>query len=209
VGTVFARFSSPSALVSYLLMPIDDPRVLDEKDSIYRELFLLARRRVGELPSVLIWLGLWPGLNHSFREVLRKFEKLDEEDLAQQGSDIVCLAIQKMDLTRVNRLAATMTWRLYRDLVRYCLKEVLALRVIQKRSGGEAISAALFGDAGLTEDDIRALLVRELGQDNGEFFFEVVFLEEEQVVAGARRGWGPEASWKKYQRIIERLKKEI
>lgn len=109
------RFSSPTALLSYLHSPV--PGAEGAKDQVYRALFEATRGTGSELAPALIWLGLWPALEAIYRRAPRYFPG-NRDEIASEISALLSLAIAALDLGQVAKLYGTLTMNIERDLKR-------------------------------------------------------------------------------------------
>src|SRR5438094_268135 len=102
-----ARFADAISLLEYLTSKSGD---LDEKDAIYAALVELVQVRGGEadVAMALAWLGLWPALDAIFRRRLRHFREASEE-LVSEIASCFTSQVQRADLSRISRVAATLT----------------------------------------------------------------------------------------------------
>ncbi len=108
------RFRDPDSLVAHFR---DKHADLDEKDAIYRMLVLSVQTEsdCSDLAESLLWLGLWPGLSGSFRRHRTGFAYSPAE-LVAEISWIFTDMVHRIDLSRVNRVAATLVLNVRRDL---------------------------------------------------------------------------------------------
>lgn len=112
------RFEDPVAMVAYLTERKGD---LDEKDRIYAALVRTVQNSSDkkEMATALLWLGLWSGLDRIYCRRLRHFMS-KPDDLVCEISYLFTSMIHRIDLSGVNRLAATLVRNVNRDIGR-CL----------------------------------------------------------------------------------------
>jgi hypothetical protein len=81
----------------------------DEKNQVYAALVreVKGRGAGGKVAQAVIWVGLWPGLDHVFRRRVRHFRGAEDE-LVSGICDAFTGLVATMDLTRVRRIAATL-----------------------------------------------------------------------------------------------------
>ena len=109
-----ARFDDGPRLLAFLAERDGD---LDEKDGIYAGLVrsVQAGGDPAELAFCLLWLGLWPGLDHVFRRTLRLYGR-DADELVSDLAETFSALVARLDLGRVRRVAATLVRSTRRDL---------------------------------------------------------------------------------------------
>ncbi len=108
-------FPDPGGLLDRLHAPGGDPA---EKNQILRALITAAQNRSPEADAavILLLLALWPGMD-AVRGRLRR-HVTDPDELASELLARATLAIRIMDLSVVNRIAATLLMNLERDITR-------------------------------------------------------------------------------------------
>ncbi|AZQ67645.1 sigma-70 family RNA polymerase sigma factor [Silicimonas algicola] len=197
----------PAGDIGTLLTFLHDPGDPEAKNRILRT--LVAASADSEIPTTIVILALWPGLS-GVRLRLRRAtgdrrDNLDDELLSE-----LALAIRTLELSRVERVAATLLMNLERDL--------------RRRFGGEAkvtagpfpveelvdgLGAAPLFTCGNGQAAGRALLARDvqlcLG-DDADLVLRVAVDGETQAEAAAALGITHDAARKRYQRAIARLK---
>jgi len=210
---VLRRFTSPTALVAYLNDPSGDR---DEKNRIYG-VFVAAvqlKADTSELATSVIWLGLWPGLDAIYRRRLKSFIRQPDALASELGIQFTD-AIARADLSKINRVAATLIRNTERELVRALVdkrtKEVLDLpddEALAKRKNA--------GPFGIPADALEKLNVISLNEqidrvayEDRELLRAVLLLGENQREAAERLGIPYEVARKRTQRAFERLRMEI
>lgn len=86
--------------------------MLDEKDRAYGHLIGVVHRSTGEaarLARAIIWLGLWPGLDHRFGEAVQSETRFDEEvnDLVENYAMAFLRVLRDHNRSSVRRVAST------------------------------------------------------------------------------------------------------
>jgi hypothetical protein len=128
-------FEDPSALIDFLTSKDGD---LDQKDQIYAALVMTTQRQGdgSELASTLLWLGLWPALDATYRRLLRRYFHEDPEALVSEIGARFTQVIHNANLNRINRVAATLSLNVQRDI----------LDALKRQWADEALSAPLPSD---------------------------------------------------------------
>jgi len=208
----------------------------DTKDRIYAALVTRAQRggQVAELATSLLWLGLWPALDRTYRRQLRNFKAEPPGALVSEIGARFTREIHRADLGCIHRVASTLTMNVERDV----------REGVKRRWRDERLRADLPGDGddaeGSTRDrrrarrsphlqtrgiselglppridvdgDVRALrevLVEVVG-DDAELVIGVVIRGESQREVGERLGLrSHEAARKRYQRAIARIREHF
>ncbi len=211
---VVRPFSDPCALLGYLHADGGDP---GGKNKLLAVLVVAAQGAgpVRDAAATLLWLALWPGLDALYRRLLRHFAAYPEE-LVSEISDRLTTGIHRLDLHRVNRIAATLLRNIERDI-----RHVLRARWSESASrdetpeDGEGLhrighSESVLGlppsiDADVAGSMIATLLENWIGEDAG-LVLAVVIHGETQREAARRFDIGHDAARKRYQRAIRRLR---
>jgi hypothetical protein len=206
------RFTSPSALVAHLN---DSDGNRDEKDRIYGVLVEAVQCRVAwsELATAILWLGLWSRLDGLYRWRLRDFLPEPDELVATIGFCFTAV-IGRADLTRIRRMAATLSLNTKRDLTQ-ALKRRWAetrrradLPEDDQLAGQREVEPAFIASGGTEEQEIAALrarLIPIVGTRDIDLVLAVV-LGETQKEAGARLGLSHEVSRKRYGRALDKIR---
>jgi DNA-directed RNA polymerase specialized sigma24 family protein len=216
-----AGFDEPMKLLAYLTSKEGD---LEQKDRILSCLVTLAQQRQHhELPSALLWLGLWPGLDAVYRRRLRHFREQPDE-LVGEMAEVFTALVGRLDLETVHRVAATLVRSTERDVMerrKRCWAEASHLLESEEPllapSGFDKKSLERWAAVGkelpsLSFDEDVAALRRRLWPTIGtdaDLLLAVVALGETQREAGERLGLSPDASRKRYQRALDRLRKHL
>ena len=105
IYVMFEPFEHPVALVNYLTGTCRD---LDYKDRIYKSLAWMAQT-TGHMSvaMVLLWLGLWPGLDALYRRQ-QKGHPGEAEELVSEIWDCFAIVLDRAELSRIHRVAATL-----------------------------------------------------------------------------------------------------
>jgi hypothetical protein len=209
--TALRRFESPSALVSYLTSPSGD---LDKKDEILRALLHAVQGRANwsELAMSLLWLGLWPALDHVYRRRRHLFSSEADDPVSAIGSCFTA-AVQSADDLRIEQLAATLKQNTDRRLMDELRREwnhakrekpyeddrlQAAADRAQERAGLDVPPQA---SEALTLAELRARLLPVVGEDT-DLLIAVLVQGENQREAAGRLGIGHAAARKRYQRAL-------
>ena len=109
-----AGFDDAEALVDHLVKSRGDG---DAKDRLLAALVTMVQRREHhEVASALLWLGLWPGLSGVYGRRVRHFKGEPDELVAELASAFTEL-VERVDLTTVHRVAATLVRSTERDVM--------------------------------------------------------------------------------------------
>jgi RNA polymerase sigma-70 factor (ECF subfamily) len=213
-----ARFADPVSLLAYLTSKAGD---LDEKDAIYAALVELvqAQRDGADIAMSLLWLGLWPALDAIFRHRQRHFDR-EPEELVSQVAERFTALVQRIDLTRVSRVASTLAWSTDRDIGdRLKIAWARAAKegaLPEDESLGEAVELSEPSELGLpaglsTEEEIaaiRAWLLPIVGNDADLVIGAAIYGENQHEVAD-RLGITHEAARKRFQRAMARIRERF
>ena len=112
----FESFEHPAALIDFLTTKGGD---LDQKDRIYAALVRTAQQSgVGaELAVTLLWVGLWPALDATYRRLVWKHFRDDPDALVSEIGARFTRVIHNANLNRINRVAATLRLNVQRDIL--------------------------------------------------------------------------------------------
>ncbi len=212
-----ARFESPMGLIQHLSSELGD---LDEKDAIYAVLVrtVQARDAWADLAKVVLWLGLWPGLDHIYRRRLHHF-KDEPDEIVEAIAVAFTELIEQMDLGKVKRIAANLVLGTRRDLLEERRREQIHHDALCEDDVPEPETPPLRdSDLGLpvsiSFDEqmgaLRAYLLPVGGADT-DLFLAVVVLDESPREAAERMRMGltPAAGQKRVQRVRERVRTHL
>ena len=217
----FQRFTGPIGLLDYLT---SKGGCLDDKDAIYRALVTVVQRGAPEskLATSLLWLGLWPGLDAVFRRALNFYFEAPEELVSDIG-DRFTRSIHVADLTRIRRVAATLTRNTERDIRKGRLEardtrlQHAAFgeeeRVLRAASQPGADELSMLGHtAGIAPereiDEIRDWLTPIVSAD-ADLVIGAAIYGEHQSELGDRLGITHSAARKRFQRAIKRIRRRL
>jgi hypothetical protein len=218
----FAGFENPSALVEFLNARTGDR---DLKIRIYEALVRVVQARCNwfELARIIAMLGLWHWLTIVFRSQRKNY--IGAED--QLVSDIETNffeQLEKLNLSKVKKIDATLFKNTRREVItcRRLSWNYDALHVCMPTEDGAAIGASQhcsngisdFGILqGLTPEEETAAIQKKLtgilGQRKADFMVRVAIYGESQPEAGSHMGINGELSKKWFQRLSERIRKNI
>jgi RNA polymerase sigma-70 factor (ECF subfamily) len=223
-------FEHPAALIDFLT---SKGGALDQKDRIYASLVRMAQRLEGgsELASTLLWLGLWPALDATYNRLLWKYLRDDPEALVSEIGARFTRVIHNANLSRVNRVAATLRLNVQRDILDG-LKRQWAddnrstplpsdetegphasgcdLKQARARLRTRAVSELGMPPHLDVDDDIRALrafIAKAVGDDaDADLILAMAVHEGNQRDLAERVGISHEAARKRVQRALKRLR---
>jgi len=182
-------------LLAYVL---ERPSDLDVRDQVIAALLCLARDdRTREVASALVWLTLWPGLCGIYRRARRRGAS-EGEALSAIGFALTS-QIQTIDLSRVNRVVATIVRNTERD----------SISVLRPRSGedvfDEDVHPARQCDPTESIGYVWHRLAAVAGRD-AELVLRVVVLEESHPEVAESFGISAAAARKRFQRALDRAR---
>jgi DNA-directed RNA polymerase specialized sigma24 family protein len=220
-----APWSDPGALVSFLTGSRDEQ---DAKDHLLRALVRMAQgKESAQLGCAMLWLGLWPGLDAVYRR--RRPCGRDADELVSELCDAFLSLIERLDLSSVRRVAATLVRSTERDLMdrrkRAWAHDALVARgdialqeippVIGRAGSARFLANEAFegapGQPSPAPDELRAIqgwLEQVVGED-AELVLSVLLLEETQREAGLRLGMSHDAARKRFQRALRHLRDSL
>ena len=203
-----ARFSDPPALFDTLHGPEGDPEV---RNTILRALVRRAQAEA-EPATTLLLLALWPGLDARSRRLARHFRG-ESDVLASEITARTVAGILGLDLTRVNRIAATLIRNVERDIIGSLRKagaEASRRSDIadQELRPPDRAPSVLGLPADLDPEAAAARLVDRLRPaigDDAHLVVAIAVVGEHQRDATEALGLGQEAGRKRYQRALKQL----
>lgn len=212
-------FEHPAALVDYFA---DRDGDRDDKDRIYGALVELAQAQGDDatLPTALLFLGLWPALDAIYRRNL-KHHRNDPGELVSEIWDRFTTAVQRADLVRIQRVAATLTLNTRRTL-RYGRQRRWDDSARQEELPDDDVlgdgSTAALGPSdlglppGLDPDEeiqrLRAVLVEVVGAD-ADLVIGKVLYGVTQLEMSEQLGITHAAARKRFRRALGRLKAHL
>jgi RNA polymerase sigma-70 factor (ECF subfamily) len=203
-----AGFPDPAALFDALHARDGDPAV---RNTILAALVLQAQAGAEAAVTVLL-LALWPGLDAVHRRLYRHFRG-DPDVLVSEIPARIVAGIHALDLTRVNRIAATLTRNCERDTIR-SLRRASAEKSQHGPIDEESMSRSPKASALALPDDLDAdaetariidLLEPIIGVDV-QLVVAIAVAGERQRTASEALGLKAEAGRKRYQRALRRLR---
>lgn len=196
-------FRDPAALLDGLHRTPGDPA---RKNLILAALVEAAQGDgpASECALTMLLLALWPGLDAIRRRSLwRRLNTADEV-----ASDVLARtteAVRRLDLGRVNWIAATVLRNVERDMIRARQRDQAREHLA---SGADPDEVADSGDSGIGAAGYARLngAVRKLLCDDALLVIRVAIEGFSQVEAGAELGLTEAAARKRYQRAMRKLK---
>ena len=221
-------FDDIPALLQYLWRDTDvRGEELDDKDAVY--LGLVSRAQVGggdaSWAQALVWLGLWPGLDHVYRQQLAHSHASPDE-IVQAISVAFLARVDEIDLRRVRRIASGLVRSTARDARRW-LSASTSVRGASEREAQpvavddeecvdrEPWDSAAFYAAGLAAVGGRswqaqAVALRyelaHLVGDVGDVVLAIAVFERELTEVAELHETTREAMRKRYARALEQLR---
>ena len=210
---VLDRFTDTIAVLDHLHSRNGDP---GDKDLILATLVAAAQTRRGDrnVAATMVWLGLWPGLDNLYRRLWRFF-RTDPNELASEIAARFTMGMLRADLSRINRVAATLITNVDRD-IRDGLRRRWAEAATHEELpdpdefASHASTSSCFGLPAGTDPEVVAGFVHRaltdlIGSD-ADIVVAVVMMGEGQRDVADRLGLGYDAVRKRYQRALARLR---
>ncbi len=199
------RHGDPAGLLDHLHGD-GDP---EQKNTVLRAL-VVAAQGGEESAVVLLIVALWPGLDAAYRRLLRHFR--EPELLVSEISERITRGIRRLDLDRVNRIAATLIRNTERDIMRGLQASwakdspCVALLDTDGKVQPEESPLGLAPDCSLDAiiDSLRPLVGRD-----ADLVVAVAVAGEPQGEAAAAEGLRYEAGRKRYRRAVDRLREKL
>jgi hypothetical protein len=178
----------------------------DRKNDVLVKLISAAQAdsRTASCAQTLVLLALWPGLDAVRKRLVWRW-KLPPEETTAEVMTFACKAIADMDLTRVNRVAATLLRNIERDIGRDLRRDADRSKQhteidpdqLPRNAGSEDPRE---GEAYLARD-VEALIGRD-----AELVLSVALGGLTHSEAGAALGLTEAAARKRFQRATHRLR---
>ena len=197
------RFADPAAILEYLHRGDDAP---ERKYDVLRALVAAAQSssETASCAQTVLLLALWPGLDAVRRRLIWRWKHAPEEAAADVLAT-ACKAIADMDLTRVNRIAATLLRNVERDIGRALRREADLHKqhaaVDPDQLNMHAASHERPRCAAHVAREVEALVGRDAG-----LVLAVAWKGQTQAEAGAVLGLSEAAARKRFQRATSRLR---
>jgi DNA-directed RNA polymerase specialized sigma24 family protein len=210
---ILGRFVDVTAVLDHLHSRDGAP---DDKDQILATLVAAAQTRRGDrdVAAAMVWLGLWPGLDNLYRRLWRFFRN-DANELASEIAGRFAMGMQRADLSRIKRVAATLIANVERD-IRVGLRRRWAEAATHEELpdpdefGSPASKSSCFGLPAGTDPDVVASFVHRVLTDligsDADIVVAVVMMGEGQRDVADRLGLSYDAVRKRYQRALARLR---
>ena len=210
---ILGRFIDTTAVLDHLHSRNGDPA---DKDLILATLVTAAqqRQRDRDIAATMVWLALWPGLDALYRRLWRFF-RTDPNELASEIAGRFAMGMQRADLSRINRVAASLIANVERD-IRDCLRRRWAEAATHEELpdpdefGNHASQSSCFGLPAGTDPEVVACFVQRVLTDlignDADIIVAVVMMGEGQRDVADRLGIGYDAVRKRYQRALARLR---
>ncbi len=193
------RFADSAAVLEYLHRGRDAP---ERKNDVLSALIVAAQAapETAECAQTLLLLALWPGLDAVRRRLIWRWKR-PAEDIAAEVMAVTCNVIGGMDLTRVNRVAATLLRNVERDLGRALRREA----ELHKQDAAIDPDNTVFDEHHRCEANVAREVEALVGRDAG-LVLAVTWEGQTQAEAGAALGLSEAAARKRFQRATRRLR---
>ena len=216
----FERFEDPVDLLRYLNdQSINTCEELGRKDRIYAALVRATQLRGdgGKLASTLLWLGLWPALDAIYNRLLRRYYYHDPEALVSEIGAKFTDAIHRANLDRINRVAATLTRNVQRDIMKGLKRqwaeekllpiEASALCVYVRRAS--KCGLPFFFDAEEETQALRDVLSKMISETDADLAIWSAVMGESHRELAARMGTTYATASQRKQRAFRRLRSAL
>lgn len=197
------QFTDPAAVLEYLHRSADAP---ERKNDVLRALVAAAQieKRADSCAQTLLLLALWPGLDAVRRRLTWRWKHAPEEAAADVLA-AACHAISKMELARVNRIAATLLRNVERDIGRTLQREA-GRQQLHTTDDPEELQTGASGERPCESAAYLAREVESLIGPDARIVLSVALEGLTQAEAGAALGLSEPAARKRFQRVAHRLR---
>ena len=183
--------------------PGGDP---EQRNAVLRSLVVEAQAGAvtSELAANLLVMALWPGLDAVYSRLCRDYPH-ERADISDDVVGQVMLGIGKLDLSVVNRLAATLIMNAERDLRRVyhtASRQRRSSELLEDNEGALAIAGP--EDATDSAWDWYQLLNPIIGRDT-PLFLRIICFGETQAEAASALGLSYDGARKRHQRAMKKL----
>jgi RNA polymerase sigma-70 factor (ECF subfamily) len=181
----------------------------DEKNQLLKALIEAAQAdgTAADCALTLMLLALWPGLDAAYRRSRWRGaglgDELSSEVLARATEAIRCL-----DLTRVNRIAATILRNVERDLIRARRREVAVQKLHVEFDSSDVAAGPVASEPQASPARLHLEMLRIVGAD-ASLVIRVAVDGASQVEAASELGLTAAAARKRYQRALRRARETL
>lgn len=196
-------FIDPASMLEYLHRGTDTP---ERKNDVLRALVTAAqsKNQVESCAQTLLLLALWPGLDAVRRRLTWRWKHAPEEAAADVLAT-ACHAISEMDLTCVNRIAATLLRNVERDIGR-CMQREAARQQQHTTDDPDTLHMCALSERPCESADYLAREMESLIGQDARIVLSVAIEGLTQAEAGAALGLSEPAARKRFQRAAHRLR---
>lgn len=221
---VLAGFVDPESLTGHLSCRGGD---LDKKDAVIGLLVRIIQGRGANaaLASSLLWLGVWPSLAIIFGRRANLFPGAPNE-LVSEVADCFTSVVANLDFQAVRRVAATLVRNTEREVVRRQLRTWLEdsrrvylparteLETVDPGESEDPPPPSRFGLADTLQDEeavaeLRNQIAPITGEKDVDLVIDAAIRGLDQRQVGERLGLSPEATRKRVQRALGRLRTRL
>lgn len=197
------RFADSVAVLEYLHRGRDAPQ---RKNAVLAALVDAAQTapQISSCAQTLLLLALWPGLDAVRRRLIWRWKR-PPEDIAAEVMAVACTAIAGMDLSRVNRIAATLLSNIERDIGRALRREANMHEQHAAIDPDDLITHAASDEPHRGVAQFARQVEALVGRDAG-LVLAVAWNGQTQAEAGAALGLSEAAARKRFQRARHRLR---
>jgi len=221
---VLAGFVDPESLTAHLSCRGGD---LDKKDAVIGLLVRIIQDRGASaaLASSLLWLGVWPSLAIILGRRANLFPDAPNE-LVSEVADCFTSVVENLDFQVVRRVAATLVRSTEREVVRRRLRTWLEdsrfvalpneaeLETLDPVEPEDPPPPSRFGLADSLQDEeavaeLRHQIALITGEEDVDLVIDAAIRGEDQHQVGERHGLSHEATRKRVQRALRRLRSHL
>ncbi len=157
-----------------------------------------------DLAAIILILALWPGLDVVRHRLWRDWPD-SRHDLADHILGQIAIAIRRLNLASVQKVAATLIMNTERDIRRaYLKRNTVRRRELESHDSLQDVADPACNDHFMDIDTWRNRLLPVLGRDT-ELFLRIITLGETQAEAARALGLSHDAARKRHQRAMTKL----
>ncbi|WP_259676963.1 sigma-70 family RNA polymerase sigma factor [Paracoccus pantotrophus] len=160
--------------------------------------------RIADLALRVLLLALWPGLDAIRSRCLRRGVG-SRDEVASELLARTTEQVRTLDLSRVNRIAATVLWNVERDLLRGARRETARQQSCTSLEPDWLEAPPSWAEQLRLREELRRDLVAVIGRD-ADLVLGVALDGASQIEMGMALGLSEPAARKRYQRTVAALR---